>query len=196
MQYSVKIAWIWIIFSHIRGNYIRIAIRAKPNGLWRLHSTLMLYSTHIFIFFCLFGLAVIISYLMCTATGVVLLINSCEYCTKEAEEISGHLLKINLPHAAHGSAVNAAKHEFLQQIFNQRIELSAKGFFAVNRRFLATVSAECDDCQRQPIRNRLTIGIFLCSWRPRASPTWLSCYNFRLQLTKQRGQSRWSSHQL
>lgn len=87
-----------------------------------------------------FSIVVIISYLVCTATGVVLLINSCEYCTKEAENISGNVLKINLPHASHGSAVNAAKHEFLQQIFNQRIELSAKGFFSVNRRFLATVS--------------------------------------------------------
>lgn len=45
-----------------------------------------------------------------------------------------------MPYAQYGSAVNASKHEFLQQIFNQRIELSAKGFFAVNRRFLATVS--------------------------------------------------------
>lgn len=84
-------------------------------------------------------MVVIISYLLCTATGVVLLINSCEYCTREAESISGNVLKISLPFAVHGSAVNAAKHEFLQQIFNQQIELSAKGFFVVNRRFLATV---------------------------------------------------------
>lgn len=87
----------------------------------------------------IFVLAVIGSYVLCTATGVVLLINSCEYCTVEAESISGNVLKIIIPSFGHGSAVNTAKHEFLQQIFNQQIILSAKGFFVVNRRFLATV---------------------------------------------------------
>lgn len=83
---------------------------------------------------------VIISYLLCTATGVVLMINSCEYCTMAAGDISGNVMKINLPRAQHGSAVNVVKHEFLQQISIQKIEFTAKGFFTVNRGFLATVS--------------------------------------------------------
>lgn len=100
---------------------------------------------------------------MGAATSVVVLINSSEFCTIEARQISANLLRLTLT-KRNSENLHAEKHEFLQQLFNQPIEISAKGFFTLNRQFLATVNVRFFVSLITKIGFYLNISLFLVNF--------------------------------
>ena len=112
--------------------------------------------------------------MICTGTSVIILVNSCEYCTAETQLISANIVRISyhLNGIGNRKALQLEKQEFLQQTYHQPIVISGKGFFTMNRQFLAAVSSFRleNDCF-------LTLAL-LFSWLPLAARMSSFCCNF------------------
>lgn len=91
--------------------------------------------TSLFLFLAIGPLFNVTSAIISTA----ILINACHYCTVQKVDLIKNIEKLTF-WAGDNDKLHYAKQELLSQINNLDISISGKGFFIVNRQFLAGVS--------------------------------------------------------
>ncbi|XP_031626147.1 uncharacterized protein LOC116342606 [Contarinia nasturtii] len=74
--------------------------------------------------------------------STTILINACHYCSIQKIELIKNIEKLTF-WAGDNEKLHFAKQELLSQINNLDISISGKGFFIIDRQFLAGMAAAC-----------------------------------------------------